>query len=102
MTARLMNHRTEQRPGTARSPQLRSAAMRFRQIDLPVHDPSGWSAWMTRKLDEPPHPVMPDAITVGWSTLCFRYLPEADVTVRTGRASSWNSETAKLIKTLRT
>ena len=58
--------------------------MRFRQIDLPVHDPSGWSAWMTRKLDVPPHPVIPDAVTVGWSTLRFRYLPEADVTVRTG------------------
>jgi len=27
---------------------------------------------------------MPDAVTVGWSTLSFRYLPEADVTVRTG------------------
>lgn len=79
-----MNHRTEQRPGTARSLQLPSAAMRFRQIDLPVHDPSGWSAWMTRKLDVPPHPVMPDAVTVGWSTLSFRYLPQADVTVRTG------------------
>lgn len=58
--------------------------MRFRQIDLPVHDPSGWSAWMTRELDVPPHPVMPDAVTVGWSTLRFRYRPEADVTVRTG------------------
>lgn len=39
---------------------------------------------MTRKLDVPPHPVMPDAVTVGWSTLSFRYLPRADVTVRTG------------------
>lgn len=39
---------------------------------------------MTRKLDVPPHPVMPDAVTVGWSTLRFRYRPEADVTVRTG------------------
>ena len=58
--------------------------MRFRQIDLPVHDPSGWSAWMTRELDVPPHPVMPDAVTVGWSTLRFRYRPEADVTVWTG------------------
>jgi hypothetical protein len=39
---------------------------------------------MTRRLDVPPHPVMPDAVTVGWSTLSFRYLPEVDVTVRTG------------------
>lgn len=58
--------------------------MRFRQIDLPVHDPSEWSAWMTRELDVPPHPVIPDAVTVGWSTLRFRYRPEAEVTVRTG------------------
>ena len=57
--------------------------MKFLQIDLPVHDPSGWSAWMTRELDVPPHPVIPDAVTVGWSTLRFRYLPDADVPVRT-------------------
>lgn len=52
--------------------------MKFRQIDLPVDDPSGWTAWMTRELDLPPHPVMPDAVAVGWSTLRFRYMPAPD------------------------
>jgi hypothetical protein len=52
--------------------------MRFRQIDLPVDDPSGWTSWMTRELDLPPHPVMPDAVVVGWSTLRFRYMPGAE------------------------
>jgi hypothetical protein len=52
--------------------------MKFRQIDLPVDDPSGWTSWMARELGLPPHPVMPDAVVIGWSTLRFRYMPAAD------------------------
>ncbi|HCT14385.1 MAG TPA: hypothetical protein DIW82_06230 [Corynebacterium nuruki] len=62
--------------------------MKFRQIDLPVDDPSGWTSWMARELGLPPHPVMPDAVVVGWSTLRFRYMPSADSAADAGGAGT--------------
>jgi hypothetical protein len=41
---------------------------------------------MARELGLPPHPVMPDAVVVGWSTLRFRYMPSADSAADAGDA----------------
>lgn len=48
--------------------------MKFREITLPVHDPSRWTSWLT---DVPELPALSGSgVRLGWTTLRFSPAPE--------------------------